>query len=147
METRQFGGVILYAMLGGIMLLLILMLTAPGSEAPGMMMGFLIPVMAFAALLFYNLSVKVTSEKVSIRFGIGLIRKSFAISAIETCIPVTNKWWYGWGIHFAGITTIFNVSGMKAIELTFKGRRRKVRIGTDHPDELSRYINEMMQRR
>ncbi|HEX7411695.1 MAG TPA: hypothetical protein VF298_06090 [Bacteroidales bacterium] len=147
METKQFGGVILYAMLGSIMLLVIIMLTTHEIKLPIMVLGIAIPAMAFAVLLFYNLSVKVTSEKVAIRFGIGLIRKSFAISDIETCTPVTNKWYYGWGIHFIGYTTIYYVSGIKAIEITFKGRRRKVRIGTGQPEELSRYINEVAHRR
>jgi len=147
METKQFGGVILYAMLGSILLLLVLILTMHEAELPVMVLGIVIPVLAFAVLLFYDLSVKVTREEVAIRFGIGLIRMSFAISDIETCTPVTNKYWYGWGIHFIGRTIIYNVSGMKAIELTFKGRRRKVRIGTDQPEELSRYINEMVYQR
>lgn len=43
--------------------------------------------------------------------------------------------------------TIYNITGMKAVELSFKGRRRKVIIRTYQPDELSRYINDMMHSR
>jgi hypothetical protein len=147
METKQFGGVIIYAMLGGIMLVVIMILAIHDGSQPILALGLVIPILALATLLFYNLTVQVSREKVSFRFGIGLIRRSYAISDIESCNSVTNKWWYGWGIHFVGNTTVYNVSGMQAVELTFKGRRRKVRIGTNEPEKLSRFINEMLGKR
>lgn len=147
METKQFGGVILFSMLSCIVLLVIIMLTIHEPELPMMVLGMAIPILALAVLLFYRLSVRVTNEAVNISFGIGLIRKSFRINEIERCTSVTNKWYYGWGIHFFGFTTIYNVSGRKAIEITFKGRRKKVRIGTDQPEELSSYINDIVHHR
>jgi len=139
--------VIIYTMLGSIVLLVILMLTVHANEQPMIVLGLVIPLLALATLLFYDLTVVVTREKVAFRFGIGLIRRSYKISDIENCTPVTNKWWYGWGIHFVGNITVYNVSGTSAVELTFKGRRRKVRIGTNEPEKLSRYINEMTGKR
>lgn len=147
METKQFGGVILYTMLGCIVLMVILMLTVHETDMPVMFLGLVIPVLSLATLLFYDLTVVVTREKVAFRFGIGLIRRYYSISDIESCSAVTNRWWHGWGIHFVGNTTVYNVSGMDAIELTFKGTRRKVRIGTNEPEKLSRYINEMIGKR
>jgi hypothetical protein len=147
METKQFGGVIVYAMLAGIVMVVILMLTINSAGQPILLFGFVIPILALATLLFYDLTVIVTREKVAFRFGIGLIRRSYKISDIETCAPVINQWWHGWGIHFAGNTTIYNVSGKHAVELTFKGRRKKVRIGTNEPEKLNRYINEMIGKR
>jgi hypothetical protein len=147
METKQFGGVIIYAMLGGIMLVVIMMLTVHEGSQPILALGLVIPLLALLTLLFYDLTVVVTRDRVAFRFGIGLIRRSYAISDIETCTAVTNSWWYGWGIHFVGNTTIYNVSGMHAVELTFKGRRRKVRIGTNEPEKLSRYINGLIGKR
>jgi hypothetical protein len=147
METKQFGGVIIYTMLGSIVLLVILMLTVHQNDQPVMALGLVIPLLALATLLFYDLTVVVTREKVAFHFGIGLIRRSFKISDIESCSPVTNQWWHGWGIHFLGNTTIYNVSGMQAVELAFRGRRRKVRIGTNEPEKLSRFINEMVGKR
>ena len=147
METKQTGSIMIYGMLGSIMLMLFIILTNRNEELPVFALGIVIPLLALVLLLFYRLSVNVTIEKVVINFGIGLIRRSFEITDIESCTPVINKWWYGWGIHFTGNTTIYNVSGMKAIELTFKGRRRKVRIGTDQPEVLSLYINDMLHRR
>ncbi|MEI6748073.1 MAG: hypothetical protein WCM93_02825 [Bacteroidota bacterium] len=147
METKQFGGVIMYAMLGSIVLLVIIMLTVHEKELPVLFLGLTIPLLALVTLLFYNLTVEVTREKVAFRFGIGLVRRSYSICDIDTCTPVTNRLWYGWGIHFIGNTTVYNVSGIQAVELTFKGRKRRVRIGTDEPEKLSRYINEMIGKR
>jgi hypothetical protein len=147
METRQYGGVILFTLLGSIMLIIAMLLSIHEQEMPMLILGSAIPILALAVLLFYKLSVKVTNEKVAISFGIGFIRRSFSINDIVSCKAVTNKWWYGWGIHFLGNTTIYNVSGMKAIELTFRSSGRKVRIGTDQPEELSLFINEIAHNR
>jgi hypothetical protein len=147
METKQFGGVIIYVMLVSIMAIVITVLLVHEPDMPIMALGLIIPLLALISLLFYNLTIVVTRDRVAFRFGAGLIRRSYKISDIEACIPVSNSWWHGWGIHFTGNTTIYNVSGMKAIELSFKGRSRKVRIGTNEPEKLSRYINEMLGKR
>jgi len=96
------------------------------------------------ALLFYQLSVEIDHDYVNIRFGIGLIRKKWLIKNIERAVPVKNNVLHGWGIHFSFNTTIYNVSGMKSVELTFKNSRRKVRIGTPDPEKHADYINQMV---
>jgi hypothetical protein len=134
-------------MLAGIVCLIITMLTVYQRDVPMIALGLMIPLLALVSLLFYNLTIVVSRETVAFSFGTGLIRRSYKIDDIESCSPVNNKWWHGWGIHFAGNTTIYNVSGMKAIELKFKGKKRTVRIGTDEPEKLSQYINELIEKR
>ena len=40
---------------------------------------------------------------------------------------------------------LYNVSGLNAIELTFKNSKSKVRIGTDKPDEITEILSKMIK--
>jgi hypothetical protein len=51
----------------------------------------------------------------------------------------------GWGIRLKPGVILFNVSGTKAIELSIKGKKLKIWIGTDEPEELSDFINSKIQ--
>ena len=50
--------------------------------------------------------------------------------------PVTNKWYYGWGIKRTPHGWLFNVSGLQAVEITLRSAK-KYRIGTDEPERLA----------
>lgn len=41
-------------------------------------------------------------------------------------------------------TTIYNVNGFQAVELTFKNSKRKVRIGTNEPVKVAETINRII---
>jgi hypothetical protein len=69
---------------------------------------------------------------VSLRFGIGVIRKKFPVTGIETAGVVRNPWYYGWGIRKTPEGWLYNVSGLLAVELRMKSGE-KYRIGTDDP--------------
>ncbi len=87
------------------------------------------------ALLFASLTVTVDRSDITVRFGIGLVRKRFALSAIRLYRPVHNPWYYGWGIKMIPGGWLYNVAGSSAVELLLEGGRY-VRIGTDEPDAL-----------
>ncbi len=95
--------------------------------------------LAVSLLLFSILTVKVDGEEVSVRFGVGLIRKRFPLSEIESHSAVRNPWYYGWGLRRTPIGWLYNVSGLEAVEITLKDGR-KVRIGTDDPAGLEAAI-------
>ena len=95
--------------------------------------------LAVSLLLFSILTVKVDGEEVSVRFGVGLIRKRFPLSEIESHSAVRNPWYYGWGLRRTPIGWLYNVSGLEAVEITMKDGR-KVRIGTDDPSGLDAVI-------
>ena len=95
--------------------------------------------LAVSLLLFSILTVKVDGEEVSVRFGVGLIRKRFPLSEIESHSAVRNPWYYGWGLRRTPIGWLYNVSGLEAVEITMKDGR-KVRIGTDDPAGLDAAI-------
>ncbi len=96
-------------------------------------------------LLFYKLSIEVSDEKITCRFGIGLIRFSWRLDTISECIPVRNKWYMGYGVRKMPGGWIYNVSGTRAIQLSFKNKKGVVRIGTEEPIEISKLVTEKVE--
>ena len=99
-------------------------------------------VILLVLLVFYKLEVEVTDRGVDVRFGIGLIHRHIDMSRISKATAVRNSWWMGWGIRLGLNYTLYNVSGLDAVELTLKGQTRKIRIGTNAPDKLADVINQ-----
>jgi hypothetical protein len=103
--------------------------------------ALLLPIM----LLFSSLTVTVTHQAIEIHFGPGLIRKKFSLADIQSCEPVRNHWFFGWGIRWIPRGWLFNVSGLDAVELKMKNGRR-YRIGTDEPERLCNAIQSKLPR-
>lgn len=95
-------------------------------------------------LIFYKLTIFIDSELVSFKLGIGLVSKSYKIADIKSCKPVTNSAFNGIGIRMLPNGWLFNVTGLKAIELNFKNKKSVVRIGTNKPDEISQLIQSII---
>ena len=95
--------------------------------------------------LFASLTVIIQQDTLEIRFGIGIIKKTFQLRDIESCKSVKNPWYYGWGIHRTTHGWIYNVSGSHAVEIRMKSGERH-RIGTDVPDELEKAIEYAIER-
>ncbi len=94
-------------------------------------------------ILFGSLTIEVDNEYVKFYFGIGIFRKKFRLKDIYNCRPV-NYFSLGWGIRFQPGIVLYNVSGNKAIELSIKGKYRKVRIGTNEPEVIAKFINSKL---
>lgn len=102
--------------------------------------------MALCLMIFATLTVEVDNQAITLRFGMGLIRKSFLLQDVRAYRAVKNPWYYAWGIHAIPGGWIFNVSGTEAIELQMKNGRI-YRIGTDDVRGLTgaveSYVNKM----
>lgn len=144
METRQTGWVIIIVMAFTLLFFAGFILWPGISEKESLIFFILIPVLIIPAVLFYQLKIHIDYSEVKIRFGIGLIRKSWELKKIEQASVVKNTILHGWGIHYALNTTIYNVSGFNAVELKFKNSKRKVRIGTNEPEKVAAFINRMI---
>jgi hypothetical protein len=107
------------------------------------LMGFVI-VLGLLIILFYQLTVIVSEKKLEISFGIGLIKKAWRIDEIAKAVSVQNKGWYGFGIRLTSHGWLYNIEGLKAVEIEMKNSRR-FRIGTDEPDGLIRAIEQAKQ--
>jgi hypothetical protein len=102
-------------------------------------------ILIICLFLFYSLDVEIDKGVIRCRFGIGLIRKRFNLAEIIDVQPVINKWYYGFGIRLTPHGWLFNVSGLKAVEITLSSGR-KYRIGTDEPDSLAAAIRDNMRK-
>jgi len=98
-------------------------------------------IMLIVLVLFATLTVTVDERIIKIRFGVGLIRKSFHLKDVESYSIVKNPWYYGWGIRYTPRGWLFNVSGFSAIELQMKNGKL-YRIGTDDPEGLARAVGQ-----
>ncbi len=112
-----------------------------GASDPTMMAVLLVLalVMFLVMLLFHSLTVEVARGYLVIRFGVGLIRKRWALQDIDGAEAVENRWWYGWGIRITPHGWLFNVSGSDAVQVRLVSGKQ-VRIGTDEPAKLQAAI-------
>jgi len=128
----QKGWFIIAVLATGIALVAFDLLT--GGFRTGPFAGLLL--LAAALMLFYRLQVTIDDTTLTIRPGIGTIKKRLRLDDVEFVRTVKNPWYWGWGIRWIGKRSwLFNVSGLDAVELKMKSGRT-YRIGTDQPAEL-----------
>ena len=131
-----------------ILIFLIIMLIVIGfnDAVPATILIFVIITIIICLLIFYKLTINIDDTHVAFRLGAGLVKKKYALKDIAECRPVKNNLLYGIGIRLTSDGWLYNVSGLYAIELTFKNKKSKVRIGTDKPEELSETINKLLNK-
>ncbi len=86
-------------------------------------------------LLFGSLTVSIEDRELRARFGIGLVGTTVLLDRVVSCAVVENSWLWGWGIRLYPGGRLYNVSGLRAVELVLQDGRR-VRIGSDEPEAL-----------
>lgn len=102
-------------------------------------------VLAVAACVFCCLTVSVSPEQITLRFGVSPIRKSFLVSDVRTVSIARNRWYDGWGARYTAQGWLYSVSGLDAVEIVLKNGR-KHRIGTDDPTGLLSAIRAAIER-
>lgn len=142
-EENQKGGVISIAL---ILAMAGLIVTFFLKEDEGRMssLAFIAMTVCLAVVyaLFSSLKTQVGSGEIQLKYGVGLIRKQILIRDISEVKVVRNKWFYGWGIRFYGSGWLWNYSGLDAVELSFKDRNLKFRIGSRNAEKLKLVIEE-----
>lgn len=126
-------------------LLLFLLLNRSDNAVMDVTFGFVVLTVLICLLIFYRLTISIDNTHLSFKLGIGLVTRKYLLSDIKTCKPVRNSLIYGVGIRLLPDGWLYNVSGSYAIELTFKNRKTKIRIGTDRPEEIAMEINKLIQ--
>ena len=140
-KHTQIGYLLIVAL--GAAVLMIANLTVVTKFNPGAI--FLLIFMILCLVIFATLTVEVDDQAITLRFGMGLIRKSFLLQDIQAYRAVKNPWYYAWGIHAIPGGWIFNVSGTEAIELQMKNGR-KYRIGTDDVQGFAHAVEAHVQK-
>jgi hypothetical protein len=105
---------------------------------------FLVLTFLICVLTFYQLTIFVNDTHVAFKLGIGLWSKKYKISDIQSCHPVTNSVISGIGIRMLPNGWLYNVTGLKAIELQFKNKNSVIRIGTNRPEEISELVQSLI---
>jgi hypothetical protein len=81
-----------------------------------------------------------TSDTLTLRFGPGLVKKTFKIKDISSIRPIKTSVLNGWGVRLmVDGTWLFNVSGFKAVKLTMLNGRSYA-VGTDEPEKLVAFL-------
>lgn len=146
-RRTQIGWVTILAI--GAVLILLSYATArvPRSHAPGagLLVSLVGLVLVSCMVIFGSMTVMVNDTTVTVQFGPGPIRKTIQLAEIESCRPVRNRWWWGWGIKRIPGGWLYNVSGLGAVELVMKNGR-VFRIGTDEPKALAEFIRSKLRR-
>lgn len=150
MEKREFThfGTFLIAIFAPIVLLSAGLLIRAGlTSSPEVYVLLSLFIVFFICLLtFYKLKIIVDNTTVSFKLGLGLFGKSYNISEIYSCKPVRNSAIYGMGVRKISNGWLYNVSGLEAIELSFKNSKKIVRIGTKNPFEVSELIQSIINK-
>jgi len=114
---------------------------AIGLTPPGMLARLaLLGTLGAVGATFRSLTVEVDSDSVSLRFGDGLIHKTFPLEEISHAEPFRTSWLMGWGIHWVGNGWLYNVYGLDAVHLIMK-KGKHVYIGSDDAENLIQEIN------
>lgn len=112
----------------------------------------LVLVLALIFSQFFWMTVVVRDGRVVILSGTGHFSKTVDLVDVASAEPVRNRWWYGWGIRCLGFGLngakpgwLINVSGLDAVELTYKDGG-VLRIGTDEPMILTDAIQAELEK-
>lgn len=141
----QFGTFTIIIFSVFITLSIVMLLTVESTNNFGVEIYSILAFVLFVVLLFfYKLVIEIDGTNISFKLGIGIIGKSYKLSEIESCTPVKDSFLNGWGIHKIRKGWLYNVSGFKAIELTFKNTDKVVRIGTNRPEEIAGIVTGLL---
>ena len=98
--------------------------------------------------LFHSLIVEISGTYLRIKYGPGLVQKKLKIGDIQDCEPVINDPWFSFGlVRFGNGFTLYNVTGRQAVEITLKTKARKIRVGTDEPEQVCKAIQQAIQQK
>ena len=134
-KHTQTGTIVRWAVGLGLAVALSAFLLVGISASPriALIPGVMVVVLLACLVVFGKLTVEVTTDRVQVWFGPGLIRKGFQVTDIKEVKAVRNSWYYGWGIRLTPVGWMFNVAGLDAVELKMTSGKR-FRIGTDDPN-------------
>jgi hypothetical protein len=99
----------------------------------------LLVLMGAVTILFSTLTVTVSDEELRFYFGPGFWERRFPVEDIERVEVVRNSALHGWGIRYTHHGWLYDVSGLRAVEIVVRGEEQ-LRIGTDEPEQLKRAL-------
>jgi hypothetical protein len=128
-------------------LLLAIALLAPAPAGPRIAVFAGAVLMLLTAYCFRTLTVQDEGEHLAVRFGPwSVFRKAIAYRDITEVRRARSRVLDGWGIHYGpGRGWTFNLWGFDCVEMRVGSQA--VRIGTDDPDGLVRFLQDRIASR
>lgn len=114
----------------------------PETNISGTLLSYISIIFVLIGILFYGMKTHVNGRKIIISFGIGLIRKTIDLESVQSVESVRNKWYYGWGIRIIPNGWMYNIAGLRAVEIKRKDQNSILRIGSKHPEVLRKVISD-----
>lgn len=94
--------------------------------------------------MFYAFTVEISGEKLKFWFGIGILRKTYALSEIQSTKEVENPWYYFWGVKSIPGGWFYAIAPGPAVEIKFKDGRM-IQLGSNQPEKLKQAIDTARQ--
>ena len=140
-SSFQFTWFILIA-IAVLLFVLYLFLSQAGSK-PITLLPFILIELLFISMvaLFYGMYTEINNKVISVKFGIGLIRRKIPIDQISSVEIVRNQLLDGIGINLISNGIIYSVHGFDAVELKLHTGKR-VRIGSQEVNKLKYEIEK-----
>lgn len=103
------------------------------------------PLLALAFVAFDGLTVRITADELTWRFGhLGFPRGQVKLADITEVSVTRTSFWEGWGIRWTRRGMLYNVSGFDAVLLRRRGGK-PVMLGTDEPRRLKAALDAALQ--
>ena len=105
---------------------------------------FMLGLYLLGLLMFTSLTIEIAEERLRFWFGIGMVRKTIALSEIQSTRAIKNPWYYFWGVKSIPGGWFYAVAPGAAVEMTLRDGRI-LQLGTDQPNNLSQAIETARQ--
>ena len=149
METKSFTqhGILMYFIFIPLIITNLYLFLEASANPGGQTKYYAILSLLFLLCLacFNKITITITKTTLSFSMGVGLIKKTYPMSDIQSCTPIKNNIINGWGIRRILGGWLYNVSGFQAIELRFKNENKIIRIGTDKPNEVVAEVKKFIR--
>lgn len=144
-KTKQIGFVIIGLCLAVIIGLSIFVVTLSSND-PTSLPAIYTMILAFIIIiiLFGQLETTVFKDRIVIKFGVGLVKKTILLKDIKSVKKVKSTFMHGWGIRYTPYGWLWNISGYEAVEIEFKSERKNFRIGCKSHGELQAAIKKRL---
>jgi hypothetical protein len=106
----------------------------------------LLTALAGAAVTFFSLTVVISDGTLRAHLGPGIPVKRMSVEEIESARAVQNPCYWGWGIRLTPRGMLYNVSGLRGVEIRVRGGGRFTLV-TEEPESLARAIDRARRRR
>ncbi|HQR22175.1 MAG TPA: hypothetical protein PLE54_05175 [Burkholderiaceae bacterium] len=141
-QHRQGGAFMRLTFLLGFLMLPVIHALDP-KTGPALLIAA--PLLALTFVAFDGLTVSVTTDEVTWRFGhLGFPRGQVKLADITEVSVTRTSFWEGWGIRWTRRGMLYNVSGFDAVLLRRRGGK-PVLLGTDEPRRLKAAIDAAIQ--